>query len=137
LPEITVGARDVFPWVHDTPLGFGGKYLHSYAGIVKSDAHILCAHIRPDPFDGIRVYVYGEPGEQKEVVLFSGNDRGRAQMVTFSPDAPQVYDVGASQIVALTTEMAGRTFLPPTESENAPVLFGPDDVREHDNEYAL
>ena len=86
LPEITVGEREVFPWVHDAPLGFGGKYLHSYAGIVKSDAQILCAHIRPDPFDGIRVYVYGSPGEEKEVVLFSGNDKGRAQIVGFSPD---------------------------------------------------
>ena len=131
LPEITLQEREVFGWVHDAPLGFGGKYLRSYAGIVKSDARILCVHIRPDPFEGIRVYVYGTPGEEKEVVLFSGNDKGRAQMVSFSPDAPKVYEVGPSQIVSLSTDMAGRTFLPPDGSENAPVLFGPDDVSEH------
>ena len=128
LPEITLGPREIFAWVHDTPLGASPNYLAAYAGLVKSDARILTAHIRPDPFEGVRLYVYGNRGETREVVLFHGADRGQGVNVTFA-DTPQVYPVGPSQIVALSTEHAERTFFSP-DDERAPVLIGPENVRE-------
>jgi hypothetical protein len=131
LPEVTLSPRTLFPYVHDVPFGDGGaNYLGAYAGLVKSDAYILSAHVRPDPHEGVRVYVYGAPGETREVVLFHGAERGKGVDVTFKKDAPQVYPVGTSQVVALTPEMAGRLWPHPTD-EYAPVLIGPDDVRDH------
>lgn len=108
IPEITLPLLGVFPYVHDAPIGATDKYLNAYAGLVKSDAFVLCAHVRPDPYEGVRVYVYGEPGETKEVVLFNGQDRGRATMVTFASE-PKVYESGVSQIVALSMLMALST----------------------------
>jgi len=134
LPEVTLGPRQLLPWVHDTPIGAGPNYLAAYAGLVKSDAPVLTAHILPDPYEGVRVYVYGEPDESREIVLFNGAQRGESVTVTFA-DAPRLYPIGPSQIVALSTALAGRTWLHPTD-ENAPVLFGADDVREHDSEFA-
>ncbi len=137
LPEVRLRPRELFPYVHDAPIGDpveGGNYLASYVGLVKSDAPVLTAHIRPHPFEGARVYVYGDPGETKEVVLFHGAERGQALEVAFT-DAPLVYPVGPSQIVALPAELAGRTFFV-ENAENAPVIIGPDDVREHGDDFA-
>ncbi|MBC8139264.1 MAG: beta galactosidase jelly roll domain-containing protein [Fibrella sp.] len=137
LPEVRLKPRELFPYVHDAPIGEpveGGKYLASYVGLVKSDAPVLTAHIRPYPFEGARVYVYGEPGETKEVVLFHGSERGQSVMVTFS-DAPLVYPLGPSQVVALPANLAGRTFFA-ENGDNAPVIIGPDDVREHGDDFA-
>jgi hypothetical protein len=133
LPEVTLRPREIFVWAHDVPLGASTSYLGAYAGLVKSDARVLTAHIRPDPHPGVRVYVYGEPGETREVVLFN-EGRGESIIVTFA-DVPQVYPIGPSQIVALSTEMAGRAWFP--TDENAPVLLGPEMVREHTAESAL
>lgn len=127
--EVTLAPRTLLPWVHDVPIGAANKYLSAYAGLVKSDAFVLAAHVLPDPFEGARVYVCGTPGDTREVVLFNGNERGQAVSVTFDADAPRLFTAGPSQIVALSTEMAGRLWLHP-DDENAPVLIGPDDVRE-------
>lgn len=131
--EVTLGPRQLLPWVHDVPIGPASKYLSAYAGLVKSDARVLAAHVLPDPFEGARVYVYGEPGTSAEVVLFFGGERGQAVTVQFDAQAPQLYTAGPSQIVALPTELAGRTWIHP-DDENAPVVFGPDDVREHNTD---
>jgi Beta-galactosidase len=137
LPEVTLGPRELFPWVHDVPLGYSpdGRYLGAYAGLVKSDARVLAAHVRPDPFEGVRVYVYGEPGETREVVLFEGGARGQGVAVTFAEE-PRVYPAGLSQVVALSSEMAARTWFADADGQNTPVLFGPDDVRDHGAEEA-
>jgi len=137
LPEVTLAPRQVFAYVHDAPVGepvAGGKFLASYVGLVKSDARVLAAQIRPMPYEGARIYVFGNPGETGEVVLFHGSERGTAVLVTFA-DIPQVYDAAPpSQIVALSTDHAGRTFFP--DDDNAPVIIGADDVTEHGDEYA-
>jgi hypothetical protein len=80
------------------------------------------------------VYVCGAPGDTREVVLFNGGERGQAVNVTFDADTPQIASVGPSQIVGLSTEQAGRLWIHPTD-ENAPVLIGPDDVREHASDH--
>lgn len=129
LPEITLGPKATFAWVHDTPIGASSKYLAAYAGLVKSDASILTMGLRPDPFEGARVYVYGTPGETREVVLF--NAAGGETVAVIFADAPQIYPVGPSQVVALSTDLAGRTFFC-KDDDNAPVVIGPDDVTEHD-----
>jgi hypothetical protein len=134
LPEVTVGPRQLLPWVHDVPIGSGPNYLASYAGLVKSDAPVLTAHVLPDPQEGVRVYVYGEPDDTREVALWVGGERAKAVSVTFATE-PRLYLVGTSQVIALSTAMAGRTWIHPTD-ENAPVLFGADDVRFQDTEYA-
>lgn len=130
LPEVTLAPRTLFPYVHDVPLGHAPSgYLSAYAGLVKADARVLTAHVRPDPQEGVRVYVYGEPGEVREVALFHGEERARAIQVRFE-GAPDVYPVGPSQVIALSTEMASRVWFSPTD-DSAPVLIGPEDVREH------
>ena len=134
LPEITLGPRQLLPWVHDFPIGQGPGYLASYAGLVKSDAPVLTAHVLPDPQEGVRIYVYGETDQTREVVLWVGGERAKAVDVTFAAE-PRLYLVGASQVIALSTDMAGRTWIDPAD-ENAPVLFGPDDVRYQNTEYA-
>ena len=131
LPEVTLGPRTLLPWVHDVPLGPADRYLSAYAGLVKSDARVLHAHVLPDPHEGSRVYVYGAPGERAEVVLWSGGERGQAAHVTFAT-TPQVAFAGPSQVVALSTQHAGRVWIAETD-ENAPVLIGPDDVRAHES----
>ncbi|MBC8102715.1 MAG: beta-galactosidase [Cytophagales bacterium] len=138
LPEVTLAPRELLPWVHDVPIGYGGPgagYLAAYAGLVKSDAPVLAAHVLPDPHDGSRLYVYGEPGQDREVVLWSGGERAKEIRVTFA-DEPRLYLVGMSQVIALSPAMAGRTWIHPTD-ENAPVLLGADDVREHGVESAV
>lgn len=101
LPEIILEPTEIFPFVHDAPIGAANKYLQAYAGLVKSEAFVFAAHVRPDPFEGVRVWVCGAVGETKEIVLFSGHDRGRPTLVTFA-DEPRVYESGVSQIVALS-----------------------------------
>lgn len=136
LPEITLGPRELFPYVHDAPIGYAPSgYLSGYAGLVKSDARVLAADVLPDPHDGVRVFVYGQIGETREVVLWSGSERSQGTLVTFAEE-PRVYTAGLSQIVVLSTEMAGRTFIH-SDEENASVIFGPDDVRDHTEETAL
>lgn len=138
LPEITLAPGQVFAYVHDAPVGepvTGGKFLASYVGLVKSDTRILAAHIRPMPYEGARIYVFGAPGESGEVVLFHGSERGTGVPVTFT-DTPQVFDAAPpSQIVAISTVHAGRTFF--SGDDNAPVIIGADDVLEHSDEYAV
>ena len=129
LPEVTLGPRTLFPYVHDAPVGAGANYLGAYAGLVKSDAPVLAAHILADPHDGVRVYVHGEIGETREVVVWSGNERGHGVHVTFAA-APELYVAGMSQVIALPSSLAGRLWIAP-DDDNAPVLIGPDDVREH------
>jgi hypothetical protein len=133
LPEVALGPREILPWAHDVPIGASSSYLGAYAGLVKSDARLLTMHVRPDPYPGVRVYVYGEPSERKEVVLFN-EGRGESVTVTFA-DAPQLYRVGPSQIVALSTELAGRVWF--ADDVNAPVLLGGDNVREHTTDFAV
>lgn len=129
LPETTLAPRTLFPYVHDVPIGHAPKgYLSSYVGLVKSDAPILTAHVLPDPQEGARIYVYGEPGTTREVALFNGHDRAQGIEITFT-DTPQVYFVGPSQIVALPTEMAGRAW-PHPDDPAFPVLLGIDDLRQ-------
>jgi hypothetical protein len=137
LPEITLGPRECFAYVHDVPIAqrvvgqqsqataTQPSYLSAYAGLVKSDAPVLTAHLRPDPYAGARVYVYGNIGETREVVLFYGGGWGEGVQVTFAPE-PQVYEVGPSQVVALSHDLAGRTFF--DADENVPVIMGPEDV---------
>ncbi len=135
IQEVTLKPRSLFAYVHDAPIGHTpAGYLSGYAGLVKSDAHVLYAHVLPDPHDGVRVTVYGEPGETREVVLWSGNERSRGMDITFT-DEPQVYTSGLSQIIALPTHLAGRTFIE-FQNENIPVLFGPNDVRDVTEEEA-
>jgi hypothetical protein len=124
LPEIALNPGEAFAWVHDLPLGASDRYLAAYAGLVKSDAALLHAALRPDPFPGARVIVHGTPGETREVALFN-EGRGEARSVTFSA-IPQVLPVGVSEIVALPTELAGRTYFPPSATPLLPVLIGPD-----------
>lgn len=128
LPEITLNPQEAFAWVHDTPIGASHKYLAAYVGLVKSDASILTTRLLPDPFEGARVYVYGEPGTTREVVLFYSVG-GESVTVEFT-NTSQLYRVGPSQVVALPLDLAARTFFCPTD-ENAPVIIGPDAVREH------
>ena len=138
LPDLTLPPRTTLPWVHDAPVGFGPNYLAAYGGLVKSDAFVLTVRVLPDPFQGIRVYVYGEPGDTREVVVWSNHDKGRATSVTFAADGtPQVYfvDGAQSQIVALSPLHAGQTFISPTD-DNAPVIIAAHDVLAQSFEYA-
>ena len=109
LSAITLEPGDVFPWVHDFPIGPSATYLSAYAGLVKCDARLLTAHIRPDPFVGARVFVWGEPGETRTVVLF-GSKGGEEIAVTFS-DRPQVYEAAESQVVAIPESLADDVYL--------------------------
>jgi hypothetical protein len=129
LPSITLPPGGIFAYVHDAPVGRGANYLGAYAGLVKSDAEVLTAHILPDPHDGIRVYVYGEPGETREVAVWSGNEHGRGVDVAFIADTPEVYAAGMSQVVALPAYLAGRVWIDPSD-DTAPALIGPDGVRD-------
>ena len=133
LPEVTLAPRSLFAYVHDAPIGASSRYLSAYVGLVKSDAQVLTAHLMPDPQPGARVYVYGEPGETREVVLFNGYGNGEGVFVTFM-DAPQVYACGFSQIIALPSALAGRVFL--AEDETDPVIIGSEDVRAHSGSFA-
>ena len=133
LPEVTLKPRSLFAYVHDAPIGASSRYLSAYVGLVKSDAQILTAHLMPDPHPGARIYVYGEPGETKEIVLFNGYGNGESVNVAFT-ERPEVSPCGFSQIVALPTELAGRVFF--AEDETEPVIIGPDDVRSQSASFA-
>lgn len=133
LPDITLKPGEVFPWVHDVPIGASNKYLAAYAGLVKSDALVLTMHLLPDPWEGVRVMVYGTPGTTQEVVLFNAAG-GESVSVTFA-ETPQVYRVGPSQVIALSPELAEKTFVCPTDA-NASVLIGVDDVLVHSSNSA-
>jgi hypothetical protein len=105
LPEITLAPFETFAFVHDTPIGNSGRYLDAYAGIVKSEASVLTAHIRSDPHPGARVYVYAPIGTMREVVLFNAGERGQGATLSFT-EVPQIIPVGISQIVALPDTLA-------------------------------
>lgn len=125
LSEITLEPGDVFPWVHDFPIGPSATYLSAYAGLVKCDARLLTAHIRPDPFVGARVFVWGTPGTTRTVVLF-GSKGGEETAVTFS-GVPQVYEAAESQVVAVPESLADEVY-PPADPQGslAPTTIGPD-----------
>ena len=110
LPSISLAPGEIFPWVHDLPLGPSDRYLAAYAGLVKCDAFLLAAHIRPDPFVGARVFVWGEIGSTRPVVLFGGG-RGEECAVTFT-EIPQVFAVAESQVVALPPDLAEAAHIP-------------------------
>lgn len=112
IARLTLAPGEIFVWVHDLPIGPSERYLSAYAGLVKCDARFLAAHIRPDPFLGARVFVYGAPGTQRSVVLFGG---GRAEEASIRfTDAPQVVEVAESQLVALPDSLADALYLPDT-----------------------
>jgi hypothetical protein len=114
LETITLSPGEIFPIIHDAPIGPSARYLDAYAGLVKSEAKVLTAHIRSDPFLGVRLFVYGDFNTQKQVVLFNAGERGESIDITFT-DMPQVIPHGVSQIIALPTVLAGHVyFLPET-----------------------
>lgn len=124
LPEIALAPGEVFAWVHDfpvtrtredlrrdeTPASAPGRYLDAYVGLVKSDAAVLAAHIRPDPFAGARVFIYAPPGATREVVLFHQGGRGQGARIVFAT-TPRRIDLGPSQIIALSPELAAEVQL--------------------------
>jgi hypothetical protein len=112
LETITLEPGAVFPLVHDTPIGPSARYLDAYVGLVKSEAFVLTTQIRPDPFDGARVFVYGDVGLQKTITLFNAGERGASQEITFT-DTPQVIPHGVSQIIAMPTALAGHVYFLP------------------------
>jgi hypothetical protein len=123
--EITLGPGQIFPWVHDFPIGPSSNYLSAYAGLVKCDAWLLAAHIRPDPFVGARIFVFGQPGEIKTLVLFGGG-RGEEAKINFS-DAPQRISLAESEIIALPESLADQLFLPETPQLSLdPTTLGPE-----------
>lgn len=111
LPEVALAPGEVFVWVHDFPIGPAATYLSAYAGLVKSDAHLLHAAIRPDPHPGAVVLVHGTPGETRHVVLFFSG-RGQEVPVTFS-DSPRITLVDSCLVVAVSTEQAGEARIAP------------------------
>ncbi len=123
IAQITLGPGEIFPWVHDFPLGPSASYLSAYAGLVKCDARLIAAHIRPDPFVGARIFVYGEIGETKNLVLFGGG-RGEETKVTFT-DAPQILSLAESEIISLPESLADQLFLPDAPQVSLePTLLG-------------
>jgi hypothetical protein len=96
-------------WAHDFPLGRSENYLGAYAGLVKSDATLLTAHLRPDPFPGARIFVLGKPGERHEVTLFNAGP-GEAVEVVFG-ESPAVFPVGVSQVVTVPESLASQLWL--------------------------
>jgi len=97
----------VLPWLHDFPIGPAGNYLSAYAGLVKSDAAVLHAGIRPDPHPGAMVVVHAAPGTSAEVVLFHTGG-GRSLTIHFT-DYPAVEHVDSCVVIALPTALAGET----------------------------
>jgi hypothetical protein len=107
--EREIAAGETLLWAHDFPLGPAENYLGAYAGLVKSDATLLTAHIRPDPFPGARVFVTGKPGEQREVSVFNAGP-GEAVMIEFG-ETPAVFAVGVSQVVAVPEALVPHLWL--------------------------
>jgi hypothetical protein len=109
LETITLSPGTIFPLVHDTPIGPSNRYLDAYVGLVKSEAMVLTTQIRPDPFEGARIFVYGDLNSQKMVTLFNAGERGASVGITFTHE-PQVIAHGVSQIIAMPTALAGHVY---------------------------
>lgn len=121
--ELTLPPGGIVACLHDTPIGNSSSYLAAYAGLVKSEAQVITAQIRPDPFAGIRLFVSSPQGTQCELVLFNAGP-GQATQLTFT-SSPQVVPVPPSQVVTLPEELSGRVWVGEGES---PTWIGPDDV---------
>lgn len=109
--ERTLEAGETVIWAHDFPIGLSENYLGAYAGLVKSEAMLLTAHIRPDPHPGARVFVIGKPGDRAEVTLFNAGP-GEAVEIVFG-ETPAVSSVGVSQVVAVPETLAPHLWLLP------------------------
>ncbi|WP_395094985.1 hypothetical protein [Armatimonas sp.] len=107
--ERTVAAGETLIWAHDFPLGPSENYLAAYAGLVKSDATLLTAHLRPDPFPGARFFVVGTPSERREVSVFNAGP-GEVIEVVFS-ETPAVFAAGVSQVVAVPEALAPHLWI--------------------------
>ncbi|MFY7954100.1 MAG: hypothetical protein ACOVT5_16475, partial [Armatimonadaceae bacterium] len=126
--QCTLAPREVRPWLHDFPIGPSGNYLGAYAGLVKSDAPVLHAAIRPDPHPGALVVVYGTPGTTAETVLFH-TGHGTPVTVAFGPE-PLVATVDSCLVVALPTQLAGELTPQPDGSLQChPWVIQPDGKR--------
>ena len=110
--EREVAAGETVIWAHDFPLGLSENYLAAYAGLVKSDATLLTAHLRPDPFPGARIFVVGTPGERHEVSVFNAGP-GEVIEVIFG-EAPAVFATGVSQVVAVPEALAPQLWIQET-----------------------
>lgn len=96
---------EVRPWLHDFPIGPSGNYLSAYAGLVKSDAPVLHAAVRPDPHPGALVAVHGKPGTTAEIVLFH---TGHGTPANFEfREEPTVATVDSCLVVAIPTDLTG------------------------------
>jgi len=120
---LTLPAGGALAWLHDTPIGAAQNYLGAYAGIVKSDAQVVSAQIRPDPFEGVRVFVTASVGTQKELVLFNAGP-GEAHTLSFS-DTPTVTVARPSQLIALPLALAQRLWV---SADGQPTWIGAEDV---------
>ncbi|WP_309723529.1 hypothetical protein, partial [Armatimonas sp.] len=105
----TLAAGETVIWPHDFPLGRSENYLAAYAGLVKSEATLLTAHIRPDPFPGARIFVTGIPGERVEVAVFNAGP-GEVVEVVFG-ESPAVFAAGVSQVIAVPEQLAPHLWL--------------------------
>ena len=105
----TLAAGETVIWPHDFPLGLSENYLAAYAGLVKSEAPLLTAHIRPDPFPGARIFVTGIPGERAEVAVFNAGP-GELVEVVFG-ELPAVFAAGVSQVIAVPEQLAPHLWL--------------------------
>ena len=121
--ELTLSPHGIVAWLHDTPIGASSHYLAAYAGLVKSEAQVLTAQIRPDPFEGIRLFVFAPVGAQRELVLFNAGP-GEAVSLSFT-EVPQVVSVAPSQVICVPEGLEGRVWL---GEGDAPTWIGPDDV---------
>lgn len=95
----------IVPWLHDFPIGPSGNYLNAYAGLVKSDAPVVHAGIRPDPHPGALVVVHGSPGTTAQIVVFH-TGRGTPVDIEFQVE-PTVHKADSCVVVALPTALAG------------------------------
>ncbi|MBB6050464.1 hypothetical protein [Armatimonas rosea] len=134
--EREIAAEETLLWAHDFPLGPAENYLGAYAGLVKSDATLLTAQLRPDPFPGARVFVTGKPGEEREVSVFNAGP-GEAALVAFG-ETPAVFAVGVSQVIAVPEALAPHLWLrenttwlgPRWELTHAGALIGHTELQE-------
>jgi hypothetical protein len=108
IEEVTVGPGETFLFVHDAVIGEASRYLAAYAGLVKSDAMVFSTDIRPDPYVGARVFVSGEIGTQREIVLF-GAGRGESLLIRFS-DEPTVSKIADSLVISIPEPLAARVW---------------------------
>lgn len=121
--SLTLPPGGTFAWLHDAPIGPAQTYLGAYAGLVKSDATVVFAHIRPDPFEGVRVFVTAPVGTQKELVLFNAGP-GEAHTLSFT-ESPCLMPARPSQLIALPPELAQRLWV---SADGQQTWIGAEDV---------